>query len=195
MSQANEPQDAVIERLERTVALLQDRISMLEVENTKFSDMLKERGVDMQSSSRIALELPPVIRKPVDRNSEVLAMMTPSERKLLEDICLDEPLLLVLKSDSLIDTGGWFRRSRVWVCATTQELGLLAFGRSSFFQKTPFRALHESLYNHVTGELVLAPALELKLPCVKVPPLDGYQLLAQIYQTDSVNNETGDNHA
>lgn len=109
------------------------------------------------------------------------ALMTPSERKLLEDVCGNEPVLVLFKSDSFVDTGGWLRRSRVWVGATAKELVLLAFGRKPFFQKTTFQVLRESLYNHVTGELVLAPAGELTLNSVKVPPLEGCQLLDQIY--------------
>jgi len=51
-----------------------------------------------------------------------------------------------------------------------------------WFQKTPLASLRQSLYNHVTGEVVLAPVRELKLTHIQVAPLDGYQLLAQIYQ-------------
>ncbi len=144
--------------------------------------MLKERGVEVQPSSKITLELPPVIHEPLDRNSEMLALMTPSEGKLLEDMCVNESVLVLFKSDSFVDTGSWFRRSRVWVAATAKELVLLAFGQKPFFQKTTFQVLRESLYNHVTGELVLAPAGELTLNSVKILPLEGYQLLAQIYE-------------
>ena len=187
-------QDTRRQSLERTVALFLDRITLLEEENARFADMLKERGVDARPSSKIALELPPVIREPLDQNSETRALMTSLELKLLEDVCGNETVLVLFKSDSLVDTGGWFRRSRVWVGATAEELVLLAFGRNPFFQKTPFQVMRESLYNHVTGELVLAPVRQLTLNSVKVPPLDGYQLLAQIYGNGQRTMEKGEDH-
>lgn len=182
LSQAHdEATEAAVERLGRTVVLLQDRIRLLEEENVRFADMLTERGVDARPSSKIGLELPPAVREPLDGNAGVLALMTLAEQKLLEDLCPNEQVLLLLKSDSRTDTGSWLRGGRVWVGATRKELVLLASGRKPLFQKTPFPVLRESLYNHVTGELILAPARELTLNRIKVPPLDGYQLLAQIY--------------
>lgn len=185
LSQAHdEATEAAVKRLGRTVALLQDRIRLLEEENVRFADMLTQRGVDVRPSSKIGLELPPAVREPLDGNAEVLALMTLAERKLLDDLCPNEQVLLLLKSDSRTDTGSWLRGGRVWVCATRKELVLLAAGRKPLIQKTPFPVLRESLYNHVTGEVVLAPAGELTLNRIKVPPLEGYQLLAQIYDQE-----------
>lgn len=185
LSQAHdEATEAAVERLERMVLLMQDRVRLLEEENVRFADMLMERGVEVRPSSKIALELPPAVREPLDGNAEVLALMTPPEQKLLKDVCANEQVLLLLKSDSRTDTGSWLRGGRVWVCTTLKEIVLLASGRKPFFQKTPFPVLRESLYNHVTGEVVLAPAGDLRLNRFKVPPLDGYQLLAQIYDQE-----------
>ena len=41
-------------------------------------------------------------------------------------------------------------------------------------------------YNHVTGELVLAPPRGIRITSAGMTPIDGYQLLAQIYS----NKET-----
>lgn len=176
-----EEQEAKIERLQQTTALLQDQIALLEQENGELVGMLKERGVTVRSRSATALELPPVLTTPTERTAEIRALMTPAAQRLLTDICGVAPILILLKTDSTTDTGNWFCQGRIWAAATAEDLVLLASGRKPFFQKAPFIYLRESLYNHVTGELVLAPNRGWKLDRVALPPLDGYQLLAQIY--------------
>lgn len=174
-------QAAKIERLQQTSALLQDRIALLEQENTAYAGMLKERGVDVHASSQIALELPPALTRPLDATAKVFALLTPAQQTLLDEVRGTESVIMLLKSDTLMDTGGWFRRGEVWVCALPRELAMFAPGRKPFLQKTPYEHLRASIYNHVTVELVLAPARGLKQHTLKVPPLEGYQLLAQIY--------------
>jgi hypothetical protein len=174
-------QETKMERLRQTTALLQDRIALLEEENTTYAAMLKERGVDVHSSSQIALELPPALTRPLEATAEVFALLTPAQRTLLDDIRGTESVIMLLKSDTLVDTGGWFRWSDVWVCALPRELALFAAGRKPFLQKMPYEHLRASIYNHVTVEVVLAPSWGLKQRTLKVPPLEGYQLLAQIY--------------
>ncbi len=181
-------QEAKIERLQRTAELLQDRIALLEQENTAYAGMLKERGVDVHASSQIALELPPALTRPLDTaSSEIFRLLAPAGRKLLAEISGMEGVMMLVKSDTRVDTGGWFRRGEIWVCALPRELALFAAGRKPFLQKTPYEHLRESIYNHVTGEVVLAPARGLKQHVFQVPPVEGYQLLAQIYN----NNKKG----
>ena len=176
-----EEQEAEIERLRQITVLLQDRITMLERENGELAGMLKERGVAVHSRSATALELPPALTAPTEHTAEIRALMAPAAQRLLADICGTAPVLILLKTDSTTDTGNWFRQGRVWAAATAGDLVLLASGRKPFFQKAPLAYLRESLYNHVTGELVLAPNRGWKLDRVAMSPLDGYQLLAQIY--------------
>ncbi|MBU4198437.1 MAG: hypothetical protein KKE37_01290 [Verrucomicrobia bacterium] len=176
-----EEQAAKIERLRQTTALLQDRIALLERDNGELTGMLKERGVAICSRSATALELPPPLTAPTERIAEIRALMTPAAQRLLADICGAAPVLILLKTGSTTDTGNWLHKGRVWAAATAEDLVLLAGGSKPFFQKAPFTHLDESLYNHVTGELVLAPNRGWRLARVAMPPLDGYQLLAQIY--------------
>ena len=179
---ANEEElEAQIARLRQTATLLQDRITLLERENGELAGMLKERGVAVRARSATALELPPALTAPAAHTAEIRALMTPAAQALLADICGADPIMILLKTDSTADTGNWLRPGRVWAAATANDLVLLASGRKPFLQKAPFAYLHESLYNHVTGELVLAPNRGWKLDHVAMPPLDGYQLLAQIY--------------
>jgi hypothetical protein len=173
---------ATVERLKRNLALLQERIALLEQENTAFAGMLKERGVDVRASSQMAQELPPPLIRPLESNAEVFGRLTQAQRELLNELRGADFIFMLLKSGSTVDTGGWFGRGEVWVCALARELALFAAGRKPFLQKTPFTHLNESLYNHVTGELILAPSQGLKLARAAMPPLDGYQMLAQIYR-------------
>ena len=177
-------QEAEKERLKRNVTLLQNRIALLEEENTAFAAMLKERGVDVRASSQIALELPPALMRSLEATAEVFKLLTPAQRELQGEICGAESVIMLLKSDTRVDTGGWFQRGEIWVCALPRELALFAAGRKPFLQKTPYEHLRASIYNHVTGEVALAPAHGLKQHILKVPPLEGYQLLAQIYNTN-----------
>lgn len=170
-------------RLTRHVRLLQDRLVALEEENSRFAAMLRERGVDIMTQSKMAMELPPALTAPpADRFAPILQLMKQAERNLLAELCGADEILLILKTDSIVDVGGWFVRGHLWACTTRRDLNLFASGRKPAFQKTPLASLRQSLYNHVTGEVVLAPDRELRLTRVQVAPLDGYQLLAQIYQ-------------
>ncbi len=172
--------EAAVKRIERSMALLQDRIRLLEEENAKFVDMLAERGVEVRSSSKMSIELPEPIRDVSDANIEAVTMMNEAERGLLGELT-ERNQLLVFRSRSRVDTGAWFRKGAVWVCALRAEVVLFAAGRNSFVQKRHFSFLKESMYNHVTGEVVFAPARGLAVGAVRLPPMDGYQLLAQIY--------------
>ena len=51
-----------------------------------------------------------------------------------------------------------------------------------------FFAISAKLYNHVTGEVVFAPAHGLRVDRLRLAPLDGVQLLAQIYASKEENN-------
>ncbi len=175
-----------VRRLERNVSILQDRIRLLEEENAGLENMLSEYGVTVHRVSKITRELPPPILHPSEAVLEDVSLMKDQEKMLLEELCPRNKALLVLKSGSKVDVGYWFRKGAVWVCATPGEIILLAAGPKPFAQKTPFHFLRESLYNHVTAQVVLAPAPGLAMRSFRLSPLDGYQVLAQIY---SNNNE------
>jgi hypothetical protein len=67
------------------------------------------------------------------------------------------------------------------VVALERDLLLLAAGKHPLVERIPYGHIRRSLYNHVTGELVLAPAHNLRVERVALPPAAGYQILAQIY--------------
>jgi hypothetical protein len=121
--------------------------------------------------------------------------MTARERRLYQNVLGDETAVVLLLTESTIEVGLLFWRSRVWLCATANCLLLFASGRRPLIQKVPFAHIQESLYNHVTGALVLAPNRKYKLAQVQLPPLAAYQVLAQIYTYQPGQQKAERSHA
>lgn len=167
--------------LQCKATLLEDQVRLLDEENRALVDRLRELGIPARRKSHIHVELPPPHTAPAPGNPEELALLTPRERKLFTELCGPEEVILLLLSESAVDVGHWIFKSRLWACATPTELVLFAAGRKPLIQKVPFQHIQESLYNHVTGELVLAPNRKFKLSQVRFSPVEGYQFLAQIY--------------
>ncbi len=132
-------------------------------------------------------ELPPAITEPLGPEAGVFKGLPKPEKELLEKLRGGDGIFLVLKTGTRVDTGGWLRKRRVWAFVFSGELVLLAGGRKSYVEKVPFGRLGEARYNHVTGELVLAPADGMRVRSVKVSPLDGYQMLAQVRDKGSAH--------
>ena len=174
----------MLEHLQRKTALLADRVTLLEEENNTLAEMLREHGVDIHRRSHIHLELPPAFTTPAPGNAEELALLTKTERALFEELCGTDTVLLLLLSESMVDVGRWLMQSRLWVAASRTELAMFAAGRRPFVQRIPFRHIQASLYNHVTGELVLAPNRKFKISRIRMAPVEGYQFLAQILSAE-----------
>ena len=169
------------EQMTRTVAALEQRIAMLEEENIRFAHLLREHGINVRATSQVALELPPPLEDPLATKDASHALLSGAEQRLLDEACSGSPFFLLIRSATKVDTGHWFRRAPVWVAALADRLVLLAWGAKPWFDAIPFRHLKQSLYNHVTGEVVLAPASGLRIDRFKIAPADGAQILAQIY--------------
>jgi len=168
-------------QLEKANRLISARARLLEEENASFARQLRELGVDVEASSAIARELPPPALEPLPRDSEALQRLSSTEADLLAELCGDEPVFCLVASTTRVDTGRWWSGSALWLGALETELVLFAAGTIAFCEKIPFGYLRRSLYNHVTGELVLAPARELTVCKAELAPSEAYQLLAQIY--------------
>jgi hypothetical protein len=83
-------------------------------------------------------------------------------------------------TNSRVDVGWWFWSARLRAAVWGGELVLFAAGRRPFVQRTALSAVRESLYNHVTGELVLAPVKDAALRRFRIAPVEGRELLAAI---------------
>ena len=95
-----------------------------------------------------------------------------------------EDVMMMTPTRGRIDTGSWFRHARIWMWVLQDELLLIAAGwggPNPYVQRVRFSELTESVYNHVTDELVLAPAMDVPIKALGMSPTSGYQVLAQIY--------------
>ncbi|MDA0321577.1 MAG: hypothetical protein O2923_02515 [Verrucomicrobia bacterium] len=86
----------------------------------------------------------------------------------------------LIRTRTRVDVGMWFRKGRVWACMQPAELVLLAQGKRPWVQHIAHESLRESRYNHVTGEVALAPGQNLPLSSLRVKPLEGIELLKSI---------------
>ena len=110
------------------------------------------------------------------------------DRTLLVREGIDLETVAPVPSRTKVDVGYWCVNGRVWLCLLPGELLLFASGKRPCVERVPLEALRESRYNHVTGALVLAPAGGVKHPSLRLPPLEGYEMLAKLrkdFQTDS----------
>jgi hypothetical protein len=107
--------------------------------------------------------------------------MSSAERALAQSALGASEVFVLLGTTSRVDVGGWLRGGRVWAAALADRLVLFAAGERPYCEELPYARLRGSVYNPVTGELVLAPAEEARVTRLRLSPLDGYQMLAQIY--------------
>ena len=137
--------------------------------------------------SSIRVELPPARREPLDMARTVWPSMPGRERLLAQQAIGQEPVFAAARTGTKIDVGSWLLRGRVWVFALADGLVYVACGSCGLrvrARRIAYEQLRESQYNHVTGQLALAPAGDLPFRGLKVDPVEGYQLLAQIYRED-----------
>jgi hypothetical protein len=132
-----------------------------------------------------ALELPAPRTVPMGMATGPLARLSKAERRLVEGALAGAPVYWAVRTATRADVGGWTGPRRVWAFALADDLVLAAAGRKPRIERTPFADLRETLYNHVTGELDLAPADGLRLRRLRMAPLDAYQVLAQIHRGES----------
>jgi hypothetical protein len=108
-----------------------------------------------------------------------------------------EDVYMVVRTRSRIDVGSWFRSARIWMWALRRELLLVAAGWAGpwpYVQRVPFSQLTQSVYNHVTDQLVLAPANGVPVKALGMSPTRGYQVLAQIFANQTAPATSGAGH-
>ncbi|MBM4030350.1 MAG: hypothetical protein FJ291_01025 [Planctomycetes bacterium] len=128
----------------------------------------------------LTTELPSALTTRLESPGGAFAAMSRAERQLAEDFLGAEEVFLAVRTDSRVDVGSWLGPGRLWAFALRRELALVAHGPRPHTERIPFSRLQESTYNPVTGELVLAPAQHHHARGLRMPPVEGYQLLAQI---------------
>ena len=91
----------------------------------------------------------------------------------------DDPLLAV-RSRTRLPTGLPLWPQRVWLVLQGGQLVLLAAGRRPLQAAAPLSDLSDSRYNHVTGELLLAPGPTLPVHAIRISPLQADEILRRI---------------
>lgn len=124
---------------------------------------------------------PPAFLEALAENAPCWAALTALERRWRDEAAGDTPIHWAVRTESRIDVGAWLSDARVWAAAQPGALLLFAAGKRPYAETIPFADLHESLYNHITGELILAPAPNARVTRLKLLPVDALQLLAQMH--------------
>jgi len=101
-------------------------------------------------------------------------------RRLLESAIGKGAVRELHETGTKVDVGYWLRKRRVWLCLTDSEVVLFAWGKQPYLDRIPLSQLGESQYNHITGELVLAPAGGVSVPTLRMAPLAALDVLAQL---------------
>lgn len=104
--------------------------------------------------------------------------MNEIEKKLLREAIGDADPKLCIRSATCIDTGRWWRRSPIWLCCVIgDELIMLAVSRRRYLEKVSLTACTSCHYSQASGELVIAPAENLRVNRLKVSPREAIQIL------------------
>ncbi len=114
-----------------------------------------------------------------------LARLPARVRPLAEGLIGDDAVRLVLRTRTKADVGQWFLRGRVWLVALDEALVLTAAvwgGPRPLAERIEYTRLRESRYNHVTGQLALSPATVAGVRGLSLGPIEGRQVLAEIYR-------------
>ena len=182
-------------RQQQQIELLTERVRLLEEQNHRLANLLREHGIKVREHTGMAMELPPPVTEPLDERerAHLIAEMADPERILAEEHLGEEPVYHAVRSETGVDVGQWFGVGTVWVLALNDEMLLFAAGKRPFVERVPYAEVQKSIYNHVTGEVVLAPGHGLRVERIAVPPSEGYQLLAQIYVNKEETNEETQN--
>ena len=133
------------------------------------------------------MKLPPVSAAPLGP-AERRTRLGGARQRFVESIIGPASVFHVRRTDTKVDVGYWLGRRRVWACLLERELLLFALGRRPYVERIPLAQLRESRYNHVTGELVLAPIETAAVKALKVPPLAALEILAHIMRQVSDQN-------
>jgi hypothetical protein len=125
------------------------------------------------------MKLPPVSAAPLEP-AERRTRLGEARLRFVESIVGQADVFHVRRTDTKVDVGYWLGKRRLWACVAEQELLLFARGRRPYIERIPLGELRESRYNHVTGELVLAPNGSAAIKALRVPPLPALEILAHM---------------
>jgi hypothetical protein len=127
------------------------------------------------------MKLPPANTTPLDR-VDLAMQLGYGQLRMLDSLIGDQAVFHVQRTRTKVDVGAWFGKGRICICLLAGEAVLFAKGKRPYVERIPLKRLRESRYNHVTGELMLAPDAAPRISGLKLPPLEGLQILAHIHR-------------
>jgi hypothetical protein len=90
----------------------------------------------------------------------------------------DLPVRWAARSNTLVDTGRWFRRAPLFAAVLGDRFAIMATGPRPLVRVVPAAALGRAVYNHVTGELAFPPVTSgPPFPSLRLDPLLARSLL------------------
>jgi hypothetical protein len=108
-------------------------------------------------------------------------LMTEGEIALMDGARGGRTPICLMRTDSRVDVGQWcnpwWGGARVWIAVVGAEVVMIAEGKRPFVERIPIADLPESHYNPVTGELVLAKVVVEWVRKIRLPPVEGRQVL------------------
>jgi hypothetical protein len=87
---------------------------------------------------------------------------------------------LLVRTASTVDVGHWLGPARLWLACVDGALLLVAAGKRPHVERVAFEQLRQSLFNPMTGELVLLPAPDVRVRSVRVSPVEGWLVMKRI---------------
>ncbi|MGB0766603.1 MAG: hypothetical protein ACPGYV_02705 [Phycisphaeraceae bacterium] len=106
--------------------------------------------------------------------------MSDRERELLHVELAGQHAAYTLRTQTRIDTGRWWRKSRLWLCVASDDLLLFAAHKRRYVQRMPLRACMGSRYCHASGVLLLEPRDDWRFCTIDVSPADAAAVLKRI---------------
>jgi hypothetical protein len=115
--------------------------------------------------------------------------LTPSEQTLLRQACDGSEPSLAVRSRTRVDVGHWLGGGAVCAAVAGNELVLFAPGKRPYAERVSIPdALADSEYNHITAQLVLAPAEGVRVRRLRLSPVTGRTLWEQIQSKTKAGN-------
>jgi hypothetical protein len=128
--------------------------------------------------------LPPALTEPLPAADAIIAKMPRGSAALARQLIAGRDVFLIVRTGTKVDVGSWLFRGRIWLAVLDDGLAAVASapgGARPLAEIVPFHGLRRSRYNHVTGQLVLAPTGLAGTKGLAMSPIEGCQVLAQIY--------------
>ena len=104
--------------------------------------------------------------------------MNKLEQQLLAEESGDLEARLVVRTRTRVDAGRWWWPAPLWLCVVGDELLILAVARRRYLARLPLVACVGTHYCHTTGELVVAPEVELTYNRFRIKPREALELLS-----------------